>query len=206
MSDRIDSAMTRSKSRDEEFAGVVRLITAAKSRAARAVNTDLIELYWEIGKIISEKISRAEWGDGVVDQLASYIAQAHPALRGFTRANLFRMRQFYETYQNDVIVAPLVRLLPWSHNLIILGQAKRPEEREFYIRLAASEGWTRRELERQMKAALFERAILSPVKVSPPVRQMNADASSSIFKHSYVLEFLDLPPGHAEADLQRVSC
>lgn len=110
------------------------------------------------------------------------------------------MRQFYETYAQDEKVAPLVRQLPWTHNLVIMGQSKRPEEREFYLRLAAKEHWSKRELERQMDAALFERIVLSPVKVSPPVRQRGAEALSA-FKDSYVLEFLDLQPGHAEADL-----
>jgi predicted nuclease of restriction endonuclease-like (RecB) superfamily len=82
-----------------------------------------------------------------------------PGLRGFTRPNLFRMRQFYEAYQGDAIVSPLVRLLPWTHNLIILSQSKRPEEREFYLRMAGQEKWSKRELERQFKTA-FERTVL----------------------------------------------
>jgi predicted nuclease of restriction endonuclease-like (RecB) superfamily len=136
----------------------------------------------------------------VVEQLADYIAKTQPGLRGFTRANLFRMRQFYQTYQGDEKVAPLVRQLPWTHNLVILGQSKRPEEREFYLRLAIQERWSRRELERQIKAALFERAVLTPAKVSPPVRQLDS-AGVNIFKDSYMLEFLELPTGHGEADL-----
>jgi DUF1016 N-terminal domain len=113
------------------FTEIVQLIASAKQRAIQAVNTSLIDLYWQVGEIISRKIASAEWGDGVVNQLADHIAQTQPGLRGFTRANLFRMRQFYETYQGDTKVAPLARLLSWSHNMIILGQAKRPEEREF---------------------------------------------------------------------------
>jgi hypothetical protein len=79
-----------------------------------------------------------------------------PGLRGFTRANLFRMRQFYEAYRDDEKVAPLARQLPWTHNLIILNQSQRPEEREFYLRQAIREKWSKRELERQFKTALFE--------------------------------------------------
>ena len=67
---------------------------------------------------------------------------------------------------------PLVTQLPWSHHLIILGQSKRPEEREFYVRLAIHERWSKRELERQFKTGLFERVVLSPPKVSPSVTQM----------------------------------
>jgi predicted nuclease of restriction endonuclease-like (RecB) superfamily len=112
------------------------------------------------------------------------------------------MRQFYETYRGDKKVAPLVRQLPWSHNLIILGQSKRPEEREFYLRLAIQEGWTKRELERQVNSALFARVVLSPPKVSPAVRQLHPEALS-IFKDAYNLEFLGLPHVHAEADLHQ---
>jgi DUF1016 N-terminal domain len=79
-------------------------------------------------------------------------------MRGFTRRNLFRMSRFYETYREDTIVTPLVSQLPWSHHLVILEQSKRPEEREFYLRLAIRERWSKRELERQFKTALFERA------------------------------------------------
>jgi predicted nuclease of restriction endonuclease-like (RecB) superfamily len=187
---------------DEAFGEIVRLIEASREKALQAVNTALIELYWQVGETISRKIEAAEWGDGVVDELAAYIARTQPGLRGFTRANLFRMRQFYQTYRGEEKVAPLVRQLPWTHNLIILGQSRRPEEREFYVRLAIQERWSRRELERQIKAALFERAVLTPAKVSPPVRQMDA-AAAGIFKDSYMLEFLELPAGHAEADLHR---
>lgn len=187
---------------DEAFGEIVRLIEASRGKALQAVNTALIDLYWRVGETISRKIEAAEWGDGVVDELAAYIARTQPGLRGFTRANLFRMRQFYQTYCGEEKVAPLVRQLPWTHNLIILGQSKRQEEREFYLRLALQERWSRRELERQIKAALFERAVLTPAKVSPPVRQMDATAAS-VFKDSYMLEFLELQAGHAEADLHR---
>lgn len=121
-------------------------------------------------------------------------------MRGFTRSNLFRMRQFYQIYRDDEKVAPLVRQLPWVHNLIIFGQCKRPEEREFYLRMAAQEHWAKRELERQIKGAMFERAVLHPAKVSPAVRQIGPEAAS-VFKDAYLLEFLDLPANHAEADL-----
>jgi len=187
---------------EEVFSEVVRLIAASREKAMQSVNTALIELYWEVGAMISRKIEAAEWGDGVVEQLAQYIARTEPTLRGFTRRNLFRMRQFYEAYREDPIVSPLVTQLPWSHNLIILGQSKRPEEREFYLRLAIRERWSKRELERQFKAALFERAVLSPPKVSPVVPQMYPDALS-VFRDAYTVEFLGLPPVHAEADLHR---
>ncbi|HWE87437.1 MAG TPA: PDDEXK nuclease domain-containing protein [Terracidiphilus sp.] len=184
------------------FAEIVGLIAVSQQRAFQAVNTTLIDLYWQVGQHISRKIEAAEWGDGVVPQLAQYIARIQPGLRGFTRSNLFRMKQFYETYREDQIVAPLVRQLSWTHNLIILEQSKRPEEREFYLRMAAQEKWSKRELERQFRVALFERTVLSPAKVAPAAQQMYPDALS-VFKDAYTVEFLGLPEGHTEGDLHR---
>lgn len=112
------------------------------------------------------------------------------------------MRQFYEAYARDSIVSPLVAQLPWSHRLIILGQSKRAEERESYVRLAIQERWSKRELERQFKTALFERVVLSPPKVSPVVTQTYPEALS-IFRDAYAVEFLSLPAVHAEEDLHR---
>jgi predicted nuclease of restriction endonuclease-like (RecB) superfamily len=143
---------------DAGFSEVVRLIVAAREKVLRTVNSGLIELYWEIGQRISRRIEAAEWGDGVVDRLAAYVARTQPGLRGFTRANLFRMRQFYEAYRGDEIVAPLVRQLSWSHNLVILGQSKRAEERVFYLEMAVRERWSRRELERQFQAFYLQNA------------------------------------------------
>jgi len=185
-----------------DFDEIATLISAARQRAVQAVNTTLIDLYWQVGQTISRKIEQAQWGDGVVAQLAEHLARTQPGLRGFTRPNLFRMRQFYEVYRDETIVSALLRQLPWTHNLTILNQSKRPEEREFYLRQAVQEKWSSRELERQFKTALFERTVLNPPKVSPLVSQTHPDALS-VFKDSYMVEFLDLPQGHAEADLHQ---
>lgn len=97
---------------DPGFVEIAGLIQSSRDQAFLAVNVALVDLYWRVGEYISRKLAAAEWGDGVVAQLAAYLADTHPGLRGFTRANLFRMRQFYETYRDDERVAPLVRLLP----------------------------------------------------------------------------------------------
>jgi predicted nuclease of restriction endonuclease-like (RecB) superfamily len=194
--------MTTPLNPQSDFNEITQLIHAARQRAVQAVNTTLIDLYWQVGQTISRKIEQAEWGDGVVAQLAEHLARTQPGLRGFTSRNLFRMRQFYEAYRDEKLVTALLTQLPWTHNLIILNQSKRPEEREFYLRLAIREKWSSRELERQLKAALFERTVLSPAKVSPLVSQIHPDALS-VFKDSYMVEFLDLPQGHAEADLHQ---
>jgi len=225
------------------FAEIAGLIATAKGRAFQAVNTALIDLHWQVGAIISRKIATAEWGDGVVDQLAAYLARTHPGLRGFTRPNLFRMRQFYEAWRDHELVpaapaqlppsarpqgkaaivsavprqltsseavkrggfefvAALLRQLPWTHHMMIIGQCKRSEEREFYLRLAVRERWSSRELERQLKGALFERTVLMPPQVSSAALRTHAEALA-VFKDAYLVEFLDLPRDHAERDLHR---
>lgn len=185
---------------DDRFDEVLELINSARQQSMRAVNTCLIELYWQVGAYISRKQEQAEWGDAVISQLAEHLAWTQPGLRGFTRPNLFRMRQFYETYRDDVIVSPLVRQLPWTHNIVILSQSKHPEEREFYLRMTVQEKWSKRELERQFKAALFERSITEPAKVSAALRKTHPSALE-IFRDAYMVEFLGLSGAHAETDL-----
>ena len=184
------------------FAEIVGMITQAREQTYRAINTALIDLYWRVGEYISQKIAAAEWGEGVVKQLAIYIAERHPEIRGFTRDNLFRMRQFFDAYQGDTKVGHLVRQLPWGHHIRILSRCKYAEERIFYIKLAIREKWSFRELERQLSGALFERAILAPPKVSPLVRQLYPDATT-VFKDTYLFNFLDLPQPHNERNLHR---
>ncbi|MBB6156611.1 putative nuclease of restriction endonuclease-like (RecB) superfamily [Pseudomonas sp. JAI115] len=187
---------------DNRFNEVLALIQNARQQAVQAVNTQLIELYWQVGGYISRKMEMAEWGDSVISQLAKHLAETQPGLRGFTRPNLFRMRQFYDTYRGDSIVSPLVRQLPWTHNMIILSQSRHPEEREFYLRMAIQEKWSKRELERQLKAALFERSITQPAKASAVLKQTHP-AALEIFRDAYMVEFLDLPGVHAETDLHQ---
>ncbi|MFF7863300.1 hypothetical protein A0O30_08315 [Pseudomonas sp. LLC-1] len=186
--------------KDDRFEEVLGLIRDARQRAVQAVNTQLIELYWQVGAHISRKLERAEWGDSVVNQLAAYLALTQPGLRGFTRPNLFRMRRFYEVYRDDQKVSPLVRQLPWTLNHIILSQCKRADEREFYVRMAIQERWSKRELERQLKTSLFERSVTQPAKVSTQLKQ-NYPAAMDVFRDAYVVEFLALPATHAESDL-----
>jgi len=128
-----------------KFDEVLGLIEAARRRAYQAANTELVGLYWKLGEHISKKIASAEWGEGVVDDLAATIARQYPGMRGYTRRNLFRMRQFFEAYRDQKKVSPLVTQLPWTHHLLILGQAKLPEERHFYILAAIRGRWSKRE-------------------------------------------------------------
>ena len=187
---------------EASFAEVVGLIEQARQWAYQAVNSELVGLYWRIGEYISAKLAAAVWGEGVVDRMALHLARTIPGQRGFTRRNLFRMRQFFEAYSTaDKKVTALLAQLPWTHNLIILTQSKRPEEREFYLRMAVQEKWKSRELERQYRLGTFERAMLSPTKVSAALTQMHGAAAAGVFKDAYSVEFLNLPADHTEADL-----
>jgi len=183
-----------------DFDEILRLIEAARGRAVAAVNTVLIDLYWQIGEHISRRIAADGWGKSTVQELAEYVRERHPNARGFSSQNLWRMRQLFETYRGQPKLSTLVRELPWTHNLLILTGSKRAEEREFYLRMTAQERWSKRQLERQLAGALFERVVLSPAKLAPPVRELHPTADE-VFKDSYLVEFLNLPQGHSEADL-----
>jgi predicted nuclease of restriction endonuclease-like (RecB) superfamily len=187
--------------KDSEFSEVLCIIRAGRAKAYKAVNVSLIDTYWAVGDHLSRKVAEAGWGKGVVKELADWLLAQAPDLKGFSASNLWRMKQFYETYADSPKLAPLVRVLSWTHNLLILGQNKRPEEREFYLRLAVKARWSKRELVRQIETAAFERTVLSDKKLAPAVRALPQDATG-VFKDSYLLDFLDLPERHSEADLQ----
>ena len=190
------------KSREPAFREIVGLIAAARRRAFQAVNTQLISLYWRVGEYIHQRISSEGWGKATILSLAEYIHRREPAMRGFSSQNLWRMRQFYEAYHQEPKLSPLVRVLPWTHNLLILSGCKRAEAREFYLRMATSQRWGKRELERQLDGCLFERTVLSPPKLSPLARVLHP-AAETIFKDTYLLDFLELPKNYSERDLQK---
>ncbi len=185
-----------------KFDEVLSLIAVAHHRAYQAVNAELVGLYWDLGSYISRKIAKAEWGDAVVEELAAAIAREYPGQRGFTRANLFRMRQFFEAYQGQKKVAPVVRQLSWSHHLHILARAKTSEVREFYVLAAIHQKWSKRELERQIRTGVILRTFQAAKKVAPVVRQLDLSAAME-FKDVYSLEFLGLTADHSEADLHK---
>ncbi len=146
------------------------------------------------------KIESAEWGDGVVEELAAVLARRYPGLRGFARPNLFRMRQFYEAYRGNEKVSALLRQLPWTHHLIVLSQARPEATRELYLLAAIKERWTSRELERQIRSGAVLRGVLATKKLSPAVTRIHPEAEAEL-KNAYSLEFLGLAAEHSERDL-----
>ena len=115
------------------FIQVIRLIKQARANAIQSVNAELINLNWKIGEYISRKIQQAEWGDGVVAELAEFIRRKEPDLKGFSDKNLWRMKQFYETYKDSPKLSTLLRQISWSHNLTIFSRSRSEQEREFYL-------------------------------------------------------------------------
>ncbi|MDR6561182.1 MULTISPECIES: PDDEXK nuclease domain-containing protein [unclassified Arcicella] len=189
------------KNMDNRFTDIIQLIKQSQANAIRAVNAELINLYWNIGEYISSKIEQSEWGDSVVTELAKYIQQNEPDLKGFSNKNIWRMKQFYEAYKDFPKLSTLLREISWSHNLAIFSRCKTIEEREFYLKFSKQENYSFRELERQISASLFERIMIGNSKFSTTLSESNHDFSNA-FKDSYVFEFLSLPEKHSESDLQ----
>ena len=185
----------------ENFNEILSQIQTSKQKAYAQVNTILVELYWNIGNHISDKVKQKQWGKSVVKELANYIKLQDPTIKGFTDKNLWRMKQFYETYKDDEKVATLWRVLPWSHNKRIMS-LKTPQERVFYLNLAIQGNYSYRELERQIKSCVFERTMLGNENLFEVMAQLPQD-TKNIFRDSYTLEFLDLAPKYKERDLQK---
>ncbi|GAA4787160.1 PDDEXK nuclease domain-containing protein [Olivibacter ginsenosidimutans] len=187
---------------DKRFTDIINLIKQARYNAIKAVNAELINLYWNIGEYISKRVESSEWGQSVVKELAVHIQRNEPEIKGFSDKNLWRMKQFYEAYKDFPKLSTLLREISWSHNLAIFSRCKTEEERGFYLRMSVKENYSVRELDRQISASLFERTMIGKAKLSTLPREIKANITNT-FKDSYVLEFLNLPEHHKESDIQK---
>lgn len=185
---------------NNDFGAVISIIENAKGRALKAVNAELINMYWEVGEYLSKLCAESSFGDKVVDEVANYISNNTPTIKGFNRRGLYRMKQFYETYKDDEFVSTLLTQISWSNHLAIMTKAKTREERDFYVELAAREQYSFRELERQLDSAYYERYMLSSGKQPPEL--VPQTVRSSILD-TYVLEFLDLPEQYSERNFRK---
>jgi len=181
------------------FNEVIPIIENARENAFRAVNRELINMYWDIGKYICHRVSENGWGKSIVKEFSDFIQSRYVGIRGFSASNIWRMRQFYETYRENEKLATLSRELSWSHNIQILT-CKTDEEREFYLTLSVKNRYSFRELKRQMDSGLYERTMLSGI-----TNKLITERSDGLtaLRDSYVLEFLDLPKNHKEKDLRK---
>ena len=175
---------------NSQFNEIVGLINDTKSKVYRIANTAMIELYWQIGERLSFRVANSHWGDGVIRQLADYIAANTEDSRGYSDKNLWRMKQFYETYRGvDEKLSSLMRQINWTNNLTIMSRCKIPEERDFYIRLTAEERLSTRELDKLISRGLFERTMIDTPKLSAVLREI-APSSERSFRDRYVMDFL----------------
>jgi predicted nuclease of restriction endonuclease-like (RecB) superfamily len=177
-------------------------IREAQYAALRAVNKELIALYWDIGKMIVERQKGNTWGMAIVTRLARDLRACFPAMRGFSNRNLWEMKKFYEAYKGGSKLQPLVAEIPWSHNLIILHHTGALQAREFYLRTCARERWSRRELERQIGASLFERIRRSKVMLVKSGRGSGLNTLEH-FKDEYMLDFLSVKDPYSEKELRK---
>lgn len=183
-----------------QFDEVIHIIDNARNRAIKAVNAELIQMYWSVGEYLSKLCTGAAFGDKIIDDVAAYIVKENPGVKGFNRRGLYRMKQFYETYKDDEFVTPLVTQISWTNHLLIMSSSKTVEERHFYMTLCAKEHYSKRELERQISSAYYERYMLSNKKPLP--ESVPQDVRKSILD-TYVLEFLDLPELFSEKNLRK---
>lgn len=186
----------------KSFKEVLAMIQEARTKAAKFVNYELIDLYWNIGDYISSKCKTSGWGSSVVKNLSHFIQKTEPNTKGFSSQNLWRMKQFYETYHTNKKLSLLVREIGWTNNMIIVSQAKSDEEKEFYLKLTAKENYTKQELLRQFESGLFERTMLSAKCVSPAAREMYPSIGNYV-RDYYSFEFLKLHEEFSEHNFQK---
>ena len=190
------------------FCDVSTMIEGARQRARAAVNTELVMLYWSIGKRLREDElggKRAEYGQAVVKQLAARLTERHG--RGYSRQNLERMMRFADWLDSTEKCSTLSSILSWSHFTELLAIPDEPR-REFYAIFAAHERWSVRTLRARIDTKLYERTIAARGSVSGLHNELTAlrdtgVAASLTFRDPYLLDFLDLPAEHSESDLER---
>jgi predicted nuclease of restriction endonuclease-like (RecB) superfamily len=178
-------------------------IRSAQYEALKAVNKELIALYWDIGKMIVTRQEGATWGKSVVEQLAKDLQNEFPGISGFSTANLWRMRLFYDTFANNEKLAPMVREIGWTHNLVILEKCKDDLEREFYIRMTRKFGWTKNVLIHQIENQTYEKTLLNQTNFEQTVSEQIRNQAQLAVKDEYTFDFLELADEHSERQLEQ---
>lgn len=187
------------------FDEIVKMVETRRNNAFRKVNEELVALYWDFGKYISEKVNDGNWGEKIIDKLSDFMKREYPTLKGFNKRGIYRMKQFYETYKDYEFVSTLLTQISWSNNLIILSSTKSIEEKEFYIRMCIKNNYSARELDRQISSGYFYRYMLSDGKANESIEKTTGeeDYPNTRLLDTYSLEFLDLPNEYSEKDLKK---
>lgn len=187
-----------------EFLGTLkRRVREARVRAQRTVNTQLIELYWSLGRAILTEQEEQGWGAGVIDRLAMDLQFEFPQMTGLSRSNLFYMRAMASAWRSESKVPQAVGLLPWGHIRLILDKLDDASSRNWYVAAAAENGWSRNVLLNQIKNRSLERSGAAPSNFSAELTAADSDLARQIAKDPYVFDFLGLTDDVAERDLEQ---
>jgi len=177
-------------------------VRQAQLEALKAVNVHLINLYWELGKAISEKQTLG-WGKSIVQNLSKELQNEFPSMTGFSASNLFYMVQFYTEYHADTNLQPLVGEISWSKHLVILSKCKDPQERQFYILSTKKFGWTKDVLIHQVENKTYEKYLLNQTNFDSVLPENSKKQAYLAVKDHYSFEFLELAHQHSEYELEQ---
>jgi predicted nuclease of restriction endonuclease-like (RecB) superfamily len=178
-------------------------ILAAQYQALRAVNRELIGLYWDIGRMIVERQKGKTWGKAVVARLAVDLQKEFPGGRGYSAQNLWYMRQFYLEYKNCSKLQSLIGEISWTKHLIIMSRCKEALRREFYIRMTRRMGWSTNVLIHQVEQQSYEKTLLSQTNFSETLPTGIRDQAKIAVKDEYTFDFLELAAEHTERQFEK---
>ncbi|MCX5782422.1 MAG: PDDEXK nuclease domain-containing protein [Elusimicrobia bacterium] len=198
--------MTKEIRKDEYlilFKDVKQRILSAQYDALKAVNKELINLYWDIGMMIVDRQKKHGWGKAVVETLAQDLQQEFHGMQGFSSQNLWYMRQFYVEYCNKANLQPLVGEISWAKHLIIMAKCKDDLEREYYIRMAKRMGWTKNVLIHQIENQSYEKTLLNQTNFNKALPAPIKHQAKLAVKDEYTFDFLELGEEHSEMELER---
>ena len=177
-------------------------IRSAQYEALRAVNKELISLYWDIGRLIVERQQGETWGKSVVEQLSQDLQAEFPGISGFSPRNIWRMREFYLTYHANEKLTTLVAEISWSHNLMIMSKCKDDLSREFYIRMSRRYGWTKNVLDHQIENQTYEKTLVNQTNFEIVLSEEVRTQAKLAVKDEYTFDFLELADKHSERQLE----
>jgi predicted nuclease of restriction endonuclease-like (RecB) superfamily len=178
-------------------------VRSGQLSAFRAVNKELLQVYWDLGKMISERQQANGWGDSVVEMLAKDLQKAFPGMSGFSKTNLWRMRAFYLAYRHQEFLPPTVGEIGWSHNYVILEKCKNPNERLFYLQMTRRFGWTKNVLIHQIENQTFEKTVVSQHNFDKNLPEHLQGQAILAVKDEYAFDFLELADQHSEHELEQ---
>lgn len=178
-------------------------IRSAQYEALKAVNKELINLYWDIGKMIVERQEKEGWGKAVVERLSDDLQKEFLGIVGFSVSGLWRMRHFYQTYYRNTKLAPLVREIGWSQNILIFEGCKDALEREFYIRMTRKYGWTKNTLALKIASKSYENTLISQTNFKQTVPEAIKNQAMLAIKDEYTFGFLELTENYNEREFEQ---